>query len=171
MITKQKHNFKNNKVVRSSANTLLNVTIFNHIKNCSGGIILFDVRNEIYSSSDCQYIISCTLLLPSLMTASKQNACLCACLASFLPASLPLRLLFCLQPCICRYLFFMPATMPTCLFAYHPALMPASKPTVLPASLLGTSKEAICNLFLSFHQCIAHLLSQHIPESPLAISC
>jgi hypothetical protein len=76
--------------------------------------------------------------MPSLMTASKQNACLCACLASFLPASLPLRLLFCLQPCICRYLFFMPATMPTCLFAYHPALMPASKPTVLPASLLGT---------------------------------
>jgi hypothetical protein len=43
MITKQKHNFKNNKVVRSSANTLLNVTIFNYIKNCLDDVILFDV--------------------------------------------------------------------------------------------------------------------------------
>ncbi len=100
--------------------------------------LMYPVRNEIYSSSDCQYNICSTLLMPSLMTASKQNACLCACLASFLPASLPLRLLFRLQPCICRYLFFMPATMPTCLFAYCPALMPASKLTVLPAILLGT---------------------------------
>ncbi len=113
---------------------------FNHIKIVHVALfnLMYPVRNEIYSSSDCKYNICCTLLMPSLMTSSKQNACLCACLHAFWPVSLPLCLLFCLQPCICRYLFFMPATIPTCLFAYHPALMPASKPTVLPASLLGT---------------------------------
>ncbi len=78
------------------------------------------------------------------MTASKQNACLCACLASFLPASLPLRLLFCLQPCICIYLFFMPATkcQPASLLTILPWCLPLSLLFCLPASLVHACQYA-----------------------------